>query len=641
MDFPRLFEPGKIGALEIGNRIYMSPMVNRIADETGYVTRQMIDFYAARAKGGVGFISCQSVNILEEARDPGRLSVYDDKFIPGLRELSDAVHAYGARIALQVVHRGMLSEGSLESGQLLSPSPVNLTGLVPISEGMSQEDIDRVITGFAEAASRIKEAGFDAVEIHGAHGRLIGEFLSPLWNRRRDGYGGSTRKRARFACEVISAMREKVGKEFPIIFRLSGSDFIEGSSTLEHALIQAPLFVQAGADALHVSASSIGSTQWVFPSYLQPEGVLLGLAEAVRKAVNVPVIAVGRLGNPVIAEKALREGKADFIALGRALFADPELPIKVKQGRIEDINYCIYCNNCIRKDPQASVKHVRCTVNPYLCREGESGYKEAARKKKVVVIGGGLAGMEAARVMAERGHQVSLYEKEDKLGGQWNAASVRERDESGNFFKLAERMVLGLKKAGVAVHLNKEADAALIRGANPDAVIIATGAVPRIPRVPGIKGRNVVTAVDVLSGKSSAGKSVVVVGGSHTGLEVAHILANKGKVVSVVDQVELGWGVQREIFLYLRDKLTEKGVQFFRFSPLIRVLDNGVYINFQDAPLFLEADTVVLATGVKSENVLEKEIRGMVKEVGVIGDASSPRDAREAIQEGAEIGRRI
>lgn len=644
----KLFQTGKIGKLEIRNRIYMPPMVSGTADDQGYVTQQMIDYYVARAKGGVGIISCQSSSVLYECRAPRRLFIYDDKFMPKLRELTAAIHRHRAKVALEVAHWGMLAINHLtgiehpEAIKVIAPSPVLYAPANFVPKEATQDDIDRIVTGFAQAARRIKDANFDAVEIHGAHGRLIGQFLSPFWNRRNDKYGGNLENRARFACEVISAIRKEVGPDFPIVFRLSGSDFLEGSITLEHTLTQAPMFVEAGADALHVSASTPGSYHWQFPPYLFPDGNLVHLSEAIKKVVKVPVIAVGKIGDPVFAETVLEQDKADFVAMGRALLADPELPNKAREGRLGEIRRCIYCNNCLKRGEVGedwSKGHVRCTVNPYVCRENEFELKPAAAPKKVMVIGGGLAGLEAARVLAERGHDVSLYEKDSQLGGQWNIASVQET--RGNFASLTKQLIQALHKAKVSVVLNTEVTTQLVKEVRPDAVVVATGALPKAPDVSGVHGRNVIQANDVFRGKAKVGGRIVVIGGRYIGLAVADLLAERGEKVAVVDQVELGQGMESNIFLTLRDRLIEKGVQFFLRSPLVEILSTGVYINFQRELTFLKADTVVLAVGVQPVNNLAFELKKLGWEVYVIGDAAEPRDAREAIYEGAEVGRKI
>ncbi|MBE0415871.1 MAG: NADH:flavin oxidoreductase, partial [Dehalococcoidia bacterium] len=366
----RLFEPGTIGKMELKNRIIMAPAGTGGHGPEGEVTDNLIDYYVERAKGGVGFIITQSSLAMREARAPGRPSMYDDKFIPKLRELSNAVHENGAKVAFQIVHHGKL----LTQYQHQVPHPEEIKVLAPSAiprlrtaielpavegealalwvqdnvppEEATKQDIKRLIEGFAEAARRVKEAGFDAVEVHGAHGYLISQFLSPLDNRRTDEYGGSVENRARFACEIIEGVRKKVGPDFPIIFRISGSDFLEGGINIEDSARQSPLFVEAGADALHISASQPVSIQWQYPSYLFPKGALVGLAEAIKKMVKVPVIAVGKLGDPLFAEEVLRQGKADFIAMARPLMADPELPNKAREGRFDDIRRCVYCLNC-------------------------------------------------------------------------------------------------------------------------------------------------------------------------------------------------------------------------------------------------------------------------------------------------------
>ncbi|MFC1928935.1 NAD-binding protein, partial [Chloroflexota bacterium] len=466
--FPKLFQPGRIGTLEVRNRIVMPAMGTFTADSEGYITDRTIDYHVERVKGGVGLIITQAVAILSDANTPYIMSLYDDKFIPRLKELSHAVHQYGASIALQLAHRGMA--GSLfydpkEAGEInsIGPSAVNLVETGLTGKELTREDISHMVEAYAEGARRAKEAGFDAIEFHGAHGYLISNFLSGYTNRRSDEYGGTPEKRARFACEILKRTREKVGPDFPVIFRFSGADFLPNGITLEDTLIQAPMLVEAGANALHVSASAQETTEWQFLSYLWPDGAIVYLAEAVKKVVNVPVITVGKLSDPLVAERILEEGKADFVAMGRGLLADPELPNKAKQGRLDDIRRCIYCNNCRLFTSQERVRFggTLCTVNPAICREREFALKPTAAPKKVMVIGGGLAGMEASRVLAERGHQVNLYERSDRLGGQWNIACQLPLKEG--FANVTRYLSKGMDKAGVNVVLNKEVTPELVK----------------------------------------------------------------------------------------------------------------------------------------------------------------------------------
>lgn len=663
----RLFQPGSIGKMELKNRIVMAGGGTGNHGLEGEIKDHLIDYYVARAKGGVGLIITQSSIIMREALVAGRPSMYDDKFIPQLKKLSDAVHEQGARVAFQIVHHGKL----LTQHRKNAPNPEEIRPIAPSAiprlrtatgatiktdgepviwvkdndppEEATKEDIARIREAFAEAARRIRDAGFDAVEIHGAHGYLISQFLSPLDNRRNDEYGGSTEKRARFACEVIEAIREKVGPDFPILFRLSGSDFMEGGITIEESVRQAPLFVEAGADALHISASQQATIHWQYPSYLFPEGVLVPLAEAIKKAVSVPVIAVGKLGNPRFAEKVLRAGKADFIALARPLMADPELPNKAREGRFDDICSCVNCLNCFNLGPHINYIlnwGIPCTVNPAKLREREFTLEPSSSPKEVMVIGGGLAGMEAARTLAERGHSVTLYEKSTRLGGQWHIA-CQQTQKREDYQKLLDYLNRGLGKTTVVIKLNTEITENLVREAKPDAVVVATGATPRKLDIAGADGEHVVQAVDVILGRATVGKRVMVVGGRHVGMEIADDLADKGRQVYLVTRSSLGRGLEKNLYLGLRDRLLEGGVHIFQNAPVVEIMRGGAYIAFNEDLVFLKADTVVVAAGMESENRLYQSLKGLVQEIYAIGDCVEPRDALSAIHEGAEIGRKI
>ena len=381
----------------------------------------------------------------------------------------------------------------------------------------------------------------DAVEIHGAHGYMITQWLSPRDNKRTDEYGGNARNRARIACEIIARVREKVGPNFPVIFRFSANHFIEGGGTLEDSLIQAPLFVEAGADALHVSAGEEETTYWQFLPYMMPDRAIVHLAGAIKKIVKVPVIAVGKIWDPRIAEGILSEGKADFVAMGRQLLADPEWPRKVAQGQFEEVKRCLYCNNCrnLESRPQeVRQRGITCTVNPCVLREHAFRIKPAKRKKIVMVIGGGLAGMEAARVLAEREHEVLLYERGEKLGGQWNIASAQPSKE--NYRYLVPFMEKGLRKSKATVILNNEVTLDLIKKTSPDTVVVATGALPRTLNIPGSRSAHVVQANDVILQKATVGDPVVVIGGRLVGMEMAINLSEKGRKVFLVTKNKIG-----------------------------------------------------------------------------------------------------
>jgi 2,4-dienoyl-CoA reductase (NADPH2) len=633
----------------------------------GEILDKTVHYYAERAKGGVGLIICQSSVILRESRVPHRVSAYDDKFIPGLRRVADAIHKYDAKAVFQVVHHGRLLTDYRnmvdhpEEIRAVAPSPIpRLLSVIeiPKSKGRgkealritrnlppveaTKEDIKRIVQAFAEAARRIKDAGFDAVEIHGAHGYLISQFLSPLANRRTDEYGGSTDKRARFACEVIEAIKGKVGGDFPVLFRFSGSDFLPGGINIEECKQQAPLFVEAGADALNVSASERNSTQWMYPSFLFPQGPLVFLAGAIKKVVGVPVITAGKIIDPDFADQVIARKKADFVALGRGLLADSQWANKAREKRAEEIQSCIYCLNCYDfiSQPENRKKGLRCSVNPALLREREFTLEPAVESKNVMVIGGGPAGMEAARTLAERGHRVTLYEQNDYLGGQF-AIACQQPQKREDYPKLLTSLHKGLQNAGVTVRLKDKVNPDIVKREKPDAVIVATGAIPLEPDIKGVDRVHVAQANDVILGNAKTGKRVIVVGGRYLGMEVADQLADEGKKVHLVSRRTIGRGVERNIYLALRDRLVGKGVNLYPYCPIVEILPHGAYIVFDNDLMFLEAETIVLAVGFQSENTLYKELEDSVAELHQIGDCVEPRTVMCAIREGAEIGRLV
>lgn len=646
--FKRLFEPGTIGTKTLKNRIIMSPMQTFSYDPDGSPNQKTVDYFLARALGGVGLIICPGAKPTPEARVPGTPSLYSDEFIPKFKKLADAVHEAGCLIAQQINHTGKAltyTPGKREEEKTLEaigPSPMRYVKTGVVLREATQEDIDRLIEQISETARRVRDAGFDMVEFHAAHGYLLATFLSPFTNRRTDDYGGTPEKRARLLCDLLQRTRQKVGPDYPILVRISGSEFLPGGTTLEDTLIQAPLLVRAGATALHVSAGAHENTEVQFLSYLWPDAHITPLAAAVKSRVDVPVITVGKLGNPDVAERVLEDGKADFISLGRPLLADPEWAIKVKEGRLSDLRRCICCNNCWERIFTKSREQGRlfCTVNPSLHRERAFEILPAPTKKKMVVVGGGLAGMEAARVAGLRGHRVTLYEGRDQLGGQWRiAGSQSGKDLYGDVIRHLEQ---GLIRAGVSVNLNVTVTPSLIHELSPDIVILAIGSAPAQLPVPGMNLSNVVQAVDVIQGLAPVGEQIAVIGGRLIGMEVSLHLSEQGKRVSIITANRLGENgkkLEENIYRTMRDRLIDRGVQIFANCPVLEVTSEGVFADDNGNLLFLRADTVVLAAGSRSRQMPIKPSDRNLPEIYLVGDCKQPRDGLEALHEGAEIGR--
>ncbi len=641
MKFTKLFEPISIGTMQVRNRIVMAPVATRFNTPDGAVTQRVIDSYAERAKGGVGLIIVEATTVDWPVGKVGScpLRLDSDKYIHGFRDLVEAVHAHGAKVAIQLQHvGGQTNLRNTEGAQPVAPSVVRFPrGDTP--RALTIAEIQHIEEEFADSILRAKTAGFDAVQIHGAHGYLVTQFHSPFFNKRTDIYGGSFENRMRFALELIEAAREKVGRDFPIIFRFSADEHITGGIQLEEAKRMAVRLEEAGIDAIDVSAGVHAARPWIFPTMHMPRGCSVHLAGGIKDVVSVPVIVVGRLGDPLLAEQVLRDQKADMIAMGRPLLADPYLPQKAAAGRVEDICPCISCNACI--DRMVNGWSVRCAVNPEFGREREYPLVPAVKAKKILVVGGGPAGMEAARIAAFRGHQVVLYERADSLGGQLLLASVPSFKK--DLEDLLEYLVTQLKKSGVRIELGQEATGHVVREVDPDVVIVAAGAQPLKPRIPGIEGENVKTAEAVLGGQAKVGKRVVVAGGGRVGAEMAYFLAEGGAEVTLVEmQDEMGVEMEACERAYVLEKLDEYGVSILTERSIRAITGDGVQVaDRRWETSVLECDTVVLALGSTPNTELAEQLDGTGVEVHTIGDCVEPRRIYEAIHEAWWVARHV
>jgi len=644
----RLFRPIKLNKLELKNRIVMPALNTKFGSEWGAVTERMIDYYVERARGGVALITIENTCIDWPVGKAGTNPIRADdwKFVQGLHDLAEAVHPYGTRIATQLQHPGRQGSSmtSAEGQQLVAPSAIPC---LPTGAEMPHEltvaEIEALVGKFVTGAAITKTAGFDAVEIQGAHGYLITEFMSPYTNQRTDEYGGDFEGRMKFPLSIVEGIRGNVGPDFPIIFRLSGDEFIEGGLTLEDTRQIALRLEAAGVDALSVSAGIYESPPWysrIFPTMGMPVGCNVPLAQEIKKVVKIPIIVAGKLGNPLLAEKVLRAGQADLIAMGRALLVDPELPRKAQEGRLDDIRPCLYCNEYCSGNI-SRMWRISCQVNPSLGQEKEYRIRPAEKSKKVLVAGGGPGGMEAARVAALRGHRVTLCEKGESLGGQMIPASVPPF--KGPVKEQVDYLKNQVRKLGVKVQLGKEVTPALVKRLRPDVVVLATGATPIIPDIPGVRRKKVATAIEVLLGEKRTGKRVVIIGGGEVGCDVAWFLAEKGKRVTIVEMLPgLAMGMNMFSQLYILDRLAQLGVETLIGTTAREITEDGVVaVDMNGETRLLEADTVVLATGFRPNNRLEKELRGTAPETYAIGDCARAGKIGGAIHSAARVARQI
>jgi 2,4-dienoyl-CoA reductase-like NADH-dependent reductase (Old Yellow Enzyme family)/thioredoxin reductase len=644
----QLFEPIKIGHLELKNRIVLAAMVSNFATEDGYSTERLKAYHANIAGGGCGLNVTESSYVsMEGKRIKFGLGAYDDQLIPGLRELTDAVHAEGGKIAQQIHHGGRECSSEVTGSTPLAPSSLAsrfraITKKIEVPREMTLEDIERIVSKFGDASRRAREAGFDAVEVHGAHGYLVNQFLSPYANKRTDQYGGDIYARSTFLKEVIHDIKKKAGEDFPVIVKLNIHDYVEGGIAPEESQITARLATEAGADAIIASVGLHESRPYMMiPPMSIPAFTNLHLSAMIKSQVDVPVGTVGRIIEPKRAAKAIEDGKADFVVLGRALLSDPEWPNKAMEGRFDDIRECLGCNQgCIDKIHR--MEPFSCLQNPVIGREREFEIKRADRPKKVAIIGGGPAGMEAARVAALRNHQVVLYEREPSLGGQIRIGKMPPK--RGELGKIIDYLTGQLEKLGVRLELGRNITEEMVEGLDADVIVVATGSVPLVPKIEGIDRKNVFYATDILAGKSPVGQRVAIVGAGLVGLETADFLSENGKEVVIFEMLEaMPPGMGNANRIYFEDTFSKRGVEIAFGARIVRIDEGGIeYLQKGWTRKLIGIDTVVLATGAVAEDRIRRAISENKRfEVFAVGDCVMARNAMDAIYEGSKIGREI
>ncbi len=637
--FKTLFSPFRIQNLELRNRIVMPPMATYFADEDGLINDRHIAYYVKRARGGAGYLTVEHTGILRQGRAAVNMTLIEsDQKIPSFKRLIDAVHREGGKIVIQINHAGRSSLSSVTGSPLVAPSPIPCPVRKEMPHPLSREEIQGIAEAFRQAGRRVREAGADGVEIHMAHGYLINQFLSPFSNRRKDEYGGDGERRMRMAIEVLRSVRNQVGSDFPIICRLSADEYVEGGLRLVDSKEIARALERSGADALHVSACVPVSGYLNHPPYYAEEGVFAHLAQGIKSVVSIPVIAVGRIRTPELANRILEEGKADLISMGRALIADPELPRKALEGRTDEIIPCISCNRCIQSIRKGAL---RCAVNPETGREDAFVVRRTEHPKRVWIVGGGPAGMKTAEIAARCGHEVTLYEKTERLGGQFLLAALPPKKEILNDF--VTYLTNQLKKLPIRIVAGKPFDPALLKGDRPDVLIVATGATPFFPPIEGIQEAKVFSVTDALLGALPPGGKVLIIGGGGIGAEVADYLSETGKDVTLVEMKEgIALDLVGHLQHFLNARLKAKGVRILTSTEATRFDPEGVRVKDPQGTRRLDGfDSIVISLGTTPNDDLAESLKGKVPEIYVVGDASKAGEVMEALSAGEEVALKI
>ena len=634
-----LFSPFKIKTMELSNRLVVAPMVVNYCNPDGTATEKWMTYLEARAKGGFGLIITEDFAVDPRGKGFSRIpGLWNDSQVEGHAELTRRIHQHGAKVMAQIYHAGRQTCHFVTGELPLAPSPIPCPRLQELPLELKIPEIEEIVEKFGDTALRAKKAGFDGVEIHGAHGYLISGFMSAYSNKRTDKYGGNLMNRLRFPLEIIANIRAKVGREFIVGFRISGDEFVPGGRSIEDTKYVASVLEENSIDVLHITAGVYASNERIMGDSMTNHGMIADLAAEVKKMVSIPVITVNRINDPFVAEVVLRSGKADLVSMARGSLSDPELPNKAAAGRFDDITYCIACmQGCLAEVVQD--KPVRCIVNPEVGREAEFAAKRAnAKKKKVLVIGGGPAGMEAAVSAAKTGHEVSLYEKKNKLGGQFYLAAVPPgKGEITSFISALQNQLTSLK---VDVHLNAEVTPEMVMSQKPDVVIVATGSRPSALNVPGADLPHVVSAYDVLEGKIDVGPRVVVIGGGMVGAETASHMANHSKQVVIVEQLpEIAMDEEQgAVRPQLLRELARNNVRIRVNSTVSQISRDSVTIVSGNLTESEPVDSVVIAVGAVPANELISELEGSLFKVICVGDVCGIKNALEATWDGYAAG---
>lgn len=632
-----MFKPIVIGGVEVKNRIVMPALTMGYAGDDGSVTDQVINFYVERARGGVGLITVGGAYPeLRGKGRPGMLGIHNDSLIDGYRRLTSSIKAFNARVILQILHGGRYVPSSISGTQPVAPSsiPSRITGETP--RELTREEIRDIEEAYGEAARRAYQAGFDGVEILAGTGYLISEFLSPATNRRTDEYGGSLENRMRFLLEVIGEVRRRTPGSFIVGCRLSAEEYVDGGNTIREAKIIVRRLEDLNIHYVSVVAGWHESPRPLISREV-PQGGFVDLAYEIKRNTALPVVACIRIKSPLLADRIIGEGKADMVSMGRALIADPELPRKAFEGRFNEVRPCIGCLHCLSAIFQGL--RVECSVNPRLgMRETEVNPTRKARR--ILVVGAGPAGLEAAVTAASVGHRVVIADRGQGIGGMLKIAS--KPPYKSELYDLVEFYNTMIGKYGVEVVLNREVNGEYVKSLNPDIVILALGASPVIPDIPGVNLPHVKTAIEVLEGELTLTGDIVVIGGGGIGLETADYITSKGGNVTIIEMLNrVGLDLDIAVRWIILKRLREKGVKILTGAIVKEITSNSVTIDVGGEQSKIKADHVILAVGMRPNNKLAEELSKTGYKVYMIGDCVKPARILEAVRDGYRVGTQL
>lgn len=636
MEYKYLLSPCQIGSLKIKNRAIMAPMSAALANPDGTITDELLAYLTARAKGGVGLILTEYAYVQDSGKSSDhQISVADDGKTEGLKKMVDAVHAAGSRIGLQLQHGG---RRSIEDVQSASPIPLDKTQ--PTPRVLTTEEVYQLINDFIAAAVRAKEAGFDLVEVHCAHGYLLNDFVSPHTNRRTDKFGGGVKGRTLAPCMIIRGIKAACGTDYPVSVRVSGDDMVEDGNLKRDSAEMAQLLEEAGADLINVSGGMLGVGYGIAPAAKQT-GYNVEAAAEIKKVTNCKVAVAGRINEPEYCEEVLRAGDADFISIGRALFADPEFINKAAAGKEEEILPCVGClQRCYGSYGHGGV-YRSCMVNPFAMRETRFLMTPAEHKKKIIVVGAGPAGLEFSWIAAARGHEVTLYDRNAEPGGQFRIAAMPPHKQL--LARAISYYYNMCRKYGVQLQFNTEVDADQIQNEGADAVVLATGGQPLVPRIPGLDQIEHVFGSDVLMGRKLKGNKVLVIGGGAQGAETADYLGELGYEAAVIEMRDgIALDDHEATRKLMMQRYQKNGVTSYTGCKVLHVYEDGVdYEKDGEVHTMRDYSDVILSIGVKSYNPLEEKLSGLVPELYVIGDALQAKNAVNALYVAVETATKI